>query len=62
MKERNSTQTLSVVDADSKVTATNETNNLPSRIDLFEMDLAGRWIRQRHIPVPTPAKAVGAHG
>ncbi len=68
MRESNSTKTLSVVDTDSKVTATNETM-LPRMIDLFEMDLAGRWIRQlpcrwgKQPPcIPTPAKAVGAHG
>ncbi len=61
MKERNLTQTLSVVDADSEVTATNETNKLRPGIDTFEMDLCGRWIRQPP-PIPMPAKAVGVHG
>ncbi len=61
MKERNSTQTLSAVDADSKVRTANKTNKLRPGIDTFETDLSGRWIRQP-FPIPTPAKAVGAHG
>ncbi len=62
MKERNSTQTLSAVDADSKVRTANKTNKLRPGIDTFETDLSGRWIRQRHIPISTLAKPVGAYG
>ena len=61
MRERKLIQTLSAVDADSKVTATNKTNKLLPRVDLFEMDLAGRWIRQSP-RIHTPTKDVGAHG
>ena len=62
MKERNSTQPISTVDADSKVCTDNKTNKLSPRYDLFETDLSGRWIRQRHIPISTLAKSVGAYG
>ncbi len=61
MRESTLTRTLSVVDTDSKVTATNETNKLRPGIDTFETDLCGRWIRQP-TPISTPAKAAGAHG
>lgn len=61
MRARKAIQTLSAVDADSKVRTTNKTNKLLPWIDTFATDLSGRLIRQP-LPIPTPAKAVGAHG